>query len=81
MKQIYTYNDVCKILNKSKTWLYFKIKKGEFPEPDIVFNSRLKYYSRENLVVSLYNIFKIDLDKYEIEQDSKVFNSIRIDNE
>lgn len=65
MKQIYTYNDVCKILNKSRMSIYYLIKQGKFPEPDIILNSRLKYYSREKLVIALRDIFKFDLDKYE----------------
>lgn len=71
MKQIYTYEDVCKILNKSKTWLYYKIKKGQFPEPDIVLNSRLKYYSRDKLVIVINEVFHIDLNKFEeVTQDN-----------
>lgn len=71
MKQIYTYEDVCKILNKSKTWLYYKIKKGQFPEPDIILNSRLKYYSRDKLVIAINEVFHIDLNKFEeVTQDN-----------
>jgi predicted DNA-binding transcriptional regulator AlpA len=65
MKQIYTYNDICKIVNKSRPCLYQLVKRGKFPEPDIILNSRLKYYSRELLEKSLADVFKIDLNKYE----------------
>lgn len=45
--------------------IYYLIKQGKFPEPDIILNSRLKYYSREKLVIALREVFKFDLDKYE----------------
>lgn len=65
MKQIYTYNDVCKIINKSRQCVYYLVKQGKFPEPDIILNSRLKYYSRDNLKKYLAEVFKIDLEKWE----------------
>lgn len=70
-KQIYTYDDVCMILNKSKTWLYYKIKSGLFPEPDIIINSRLKFYSHDLLSESLSKVFNIDLNKIESEEVSQ----------